>query len=284
MMYGMRVAILGAAVSAVLSAQPAQPPQVSPPPPAVWMGQPPSGSYIGVGVVDVESDRAKALNLKEVRGVEITTVEDDSPASKAGLKAGDVVLEYNGQRVEGMEQLLRMVRETPAGREVKFGISRNGKPETVAVTTAKRRSMILMTREGQPMRLEGPVMPRMDVMVPDVPRATMSWRSGMLGVEAETVEGGLAEYFGVKQGVLVRAVGKDTAAEKAGLKPGDVITKVDSKEVTSAREVTMTIRQLREKDKKTFSVTVMREKKEMQMPVTLEEPEHVPPRGRTVRQ
>lgn len=281
-MYGMRVAILGAVVSAVLCAQPAQPPQA--PPPAIWMGQPPSGSYIGVGVVDVESDRAKALNLKEVRGVEITTVEDDSPASKAGLKAGDVVLEYNGQRVEGMEQLLRMVRETPAGREVKFGISRNGKSETVTVTTAKRRSMVLMTREGQPMRLEGPVMPRLDVMVPDMPRATMSWRSGMLGVEAETVEGGLAEYFGVKQGVLVRAVGKDTAAEKAGLKPGDVITKVDSKEVTSAREVTMTIRQLREKDRKTFSVTVMREKKEMQMPVTLDEPEHVPPRGRTVRQ
>lgn len=281
MMYGMRVAILGAAVSALLSAQPAQPPQA--PPPAVWMRQPPSGSYIGVGVVDVESDRAKALHLKEVRGVEITTVEDDSPASKAGLKAGDVVLEYNGQRVEGMEQLLRMVRETPAGREVKFGISRDGKSETVAVTTAKRK-MMLMTREGQPMRLEGPVMPRLEVMVPDVPRATMSWRSGMLGVEAETVEGGLAEYFGVKQGVLVRAVGKDTAAEKAGLKPGDVITKVESREVTSAREVTMAIRQLRDKDQKTFSVTVMREKKEMQMPVTLDEPEHVPPRGRTVRQ
>jgi len=72
-------------------------------------------SFLGVGVTEVNTGRAKALNLKEERGVEISRVQDNSPAEKAGLKVGDVVLEYNGQRVEGIEQFVRLVRETPAG-------------------------------------------------------------------------------------------------------------------------------------------------------------------------
>src|SRR5437868_14262640 len=62
-----------------------------------------TGSYLGVGVVDVTAERAKALNLKEERGVEVTSVVDDGPAAKAGVKEGDVVLEYNGQAVQGTE-------------------------------------------------------------------------------------------------------------------------------------------------------------------------------------
>src|SRR5690242_3687851 len=72
-------------------------------------------AWLGIGVKDVDSETAKKLNLKDVRGVEITNVEPDSPAAKAGIKEGDVVLEYNGQPVEGGEQLSRLVRETPIG-------------------------------------------------------------------------------------------------------------------------------------------------------------------------
>ena len=82
--------------------------------------------YLGVGGQDVTSDRAKALKLKEERGVEVTSVEPDSAAAKAGLKEGDVVLEFNGQKVEGWEQLKRLVHETPIHREVKIGVWRNG--------------------------------------------------------------------------------------------------------------------------------------------------------------
>src|SRR5579864_4276068 len=77
------------------------------------------GSYLGVNLAEIDSARAKELKLKEPSGVEITRVEEASPAEKAGLKPNDVVLEYNGQRVEGMEQFGRLVRETPGGREVK---------------------------------------------------------------------------------------------------------------------------------------------------------------------
>ena len=84
------------------------------------------GSYIGVMMQEVDSERAKALKLGEATGVEITLVEPEGPAEKAGLKVGDVVLRYNGQHVEGKEQFARMVRETPAGRDVKLDISRGG--------------------------------------------------------------------------------------------------------------------------------------------------------------
>src|SRR5215470_668650 len=83
-----------------------------------------STSYLGIGVVDIDTERAKTLNLKEERGVEIKSVTPDSPALKAGLKEGDVVLDFNGQRVEGTEQFQRLVREVPAGRQVRITVWR----------------------------------------------------------------------------------------------------------------------------------------------------------------
>ena len=88
------------------------------------------GSYLGVNLAEIDSNRAKELKLRETTGVEITRVEEGSPAEKAGLKPNDVVLEFNGQHVEGMEQFGRLVRETPGGREVKLVISRNGDSQT----------------------------------------------------------------------------------------------------------------------------------------------------------
>src|SRR5271166_5596536 len=76
--------------------------------------------YIGVMVQEIDSERAKELKLREEYGVEVTRIEPDSPADKAGLKVGDTVQQYNGQRVEGMEEFKRLVSETPAGREVKL--------------------------------------------------------------------------------------------------------------------------------------------------------------------
>src|SRR6266542_4354195 len=85
-----------------------------------------SGNYLGVGAIDIDEERAKALNLKEARGVEIKSVDADSPAAKAGLKEGDVVLDYNGTPVVGFEQFARLVRETPAGRQVRISVWRGG--------------------------------------------------------------------------------------------------------------------------------------------------------------
>src|SRR5260370_21600677 len=95
-------------------------------------------SFLGVGVSEIDSERAKALKLKEERGVEVTEVHDASSAEKAGVKVGDAILEYNGQRVEGLEQFLRFVRETPVGRQVKLLISRNGAAQTLMAAICSR--------------------------------------------------------------------------------------------------------------------------------------------------
>ncbi len=231
------------------------------------------GTYLGVNLCEISSDRARELKLKEAYGVEITRVEDGSPAEKAGLKSGDIVLEYNGQRVEGMEQFGRLVRETPSGREVKLLISRNGATQTVLATLQTRKLKNFPT-----------VMPNFDMpqmRLPDMPQMFTTWRSPVLGVEAESLGSQLAAYFGVKEGVLVRSVARDTAAEKAGIKAGDVITKVDGSAVTTPNELDSAVHAA--SSKKSFPVDLVRDRHETSVTVTIEDhSEYVGPRTRAV--
>lgn len=253
--------------AAIAAAQPAPPPPPEPPDPMHLML---SGStYLGVGVRDIDAERAKALKLKEEYGVEVTAVEADSPASKAGLKPGDAVLEYNGQRIEGTQQFIRFVRETPAGRTVRLTVARDGNPQTLSavIGTRKGRAFTFIAPEVRAFKFEMP-----HIELPDIPKAMMSWRSAMLGVEAESLGGSqLAAFFGVKEGVLVRSVMKGTPAEKAGLRAGDVILKVDGQKVAAPRDITATLRSARAASKKSIPVTLVREKKEMTLHVTMED-------------
>jgi len=228
--------------------------QVSPPPPATparMLAAPVGGSYLGIGIQEITADRAKTLKLTEESGVEITRVGLESPAEKAGLKAGDIVLQYNGTKVEGMEQLSRLVRETPLGREVKLEISRNGTAQTVTVKIGQRPPVAGLPG-GFGYRL------------PDVPQAFMGIRSPMLGVEAEPVDGQLAQYFGVNEGVLVRSVMKGSPAERAGIKAGDVILRVDDAKVATPADISGRLRTARGKP---VPVTLMRDHREMVLAV-----------------
>ncbi|MBZ5676662.1 MAG: PDZ domain-containing protein [Acidobacteriia bacterium] len=211
------------------------------------------GSYLGVGIQEIDSNRAKELKLPEEAGVEVTRIAPDSPAEKAGIKTGDAVMEYNGQRVEGMDQFSRLVRETPAGREVKIGIIRNGAPQTIAVKIVARPAM-----SGQ--LIPAPVQEPLEFRFPDMPQNHMTWRSAMLGIEAEALDGQLAEFFGVKEGVLVRAVTKGLAADKAGIKAGDVIVRVDDAKVATPADISAHLRALRGRP---VSVVVVRDRKEV---------------------
>jgi serine protease Do len=244
-----------------------EPPQPPPPPPPerviITKG---SGSFLGIGVQEIDADRAKALNLREERGVEVTRVEDDSPAAKGGIKTGDVVLEYNGERVEGVEQFMRMVRETPPGREVKLSMARNGNPQQLTMKTGSRKTW-MTSRYGDSVDIPRIEIP--EINIPDVPRAVMSWRSSVAGIEAESLDSQLAEYFGVKEGVLVRSVVRGSAAEKSGLRAGDVIVKVDDTRISSPREISTTIRANR--SKKTLPVQVVRDKRELTLQLSVEE-------------
>lgn len=244
------------ALSWRVSGQTAVPPQ-PPVPPSISsrvITMTPSGSYLGIGIQEITVERAKALKLRDEAGVEVTHVAPESPADKAGLKEGDVVLQYNGMKVEGLEQISRLVRETPVGREVKLDIFRNGAPLTV------------MARVG-----EHPAIPGMpdgfSFHMPDVPRTIQGLRSPMLGVEAESIEGQLAQFFGVSEGVLVRTVMKGSPAEKAGVKAGDVIVRVDEAKVTTPPEISA---RLRAAHGKPVPVAIMRDHKEMSLTVDAE--------------
>jgi len=238
------------------------------------------GSYLGIGVAEIDAERAKALNLKEVRGVEVKSVDHDSPAAKAGLKESDVVLEYNGERIEGTEQFVRLVHETPVDRQVKLLVWRNGGTQTLTATIGHRKEQFsFRTGDGDDgdLTVEIPPMPPMppmpeippmpDVRLPDI-HVYGSMRTGMLGIECEALGSQLATFFGVKEGVLVRSVVKDSTADKAGMRAGDVIVKVDGEAVSSAHEISSLVRAAR--SKRTFPVVVVRDKKEVTLSVTIE--------------
>ena len=199
------------------------------------------GSFLGVGIQETPA------------GVEVTRIAPDSPAEKAGIKTGDVVTQYNGQRVDGMDQFSRMVRDTPAGRDAKIGIVRNGAPQTITAKIVARPAI-----SGQ--LIPAPVQNPFELRFPDMPQSRMTWRSTILGIEAEALDGQLAEFFGVNEGVLVRTVTPGAAADKAGIKAGDVIVRVDDAKVATPADISAHLRALRGRP---VSVVVVRDRKEI---------------------
>lgn len=181
---------------------------------------------------------------------------------------------------------MRLVHETPPGHQAKLLINRNGATRTLVATLGDRKEMgEEMRKLGEEMgRQFGPDSPfqrdmkkmqdemgRMHFEMPDVPQGPMGWESEVLGVETEPVSSQLAEFFGVKEGVLVRSVAKDSPAEKAGIRAGDVITRAGGAEVSRPGELS---RRLREAERGTaVPLTLVRNKKQMTVNVT---PEHGP--------
>ena len=249
----------------IILAAPAWLPAQGPPSPVRPL---PGGSYLGIGIQEISAERSKTLKLPPEAAVEITRVGTGSPADQAGLKTGDVVLQYNGARVEGIEQFSRMVRETPVGRDVRLEILRSGAPQTITAKIGQH-----------PGPQEFPFPDGFGLPLPDGPRIFEGWRSPMLGVEAEPLDGQLAQYFGVTQGVLVRSVMKGSAAEKAGIKAGDVLLRVDDSKVTSPADISGRLRAL---GGKSVPVTLMRDHKELTVTVAVENAVDKQPRRRGI--
>jgi serine protease Do len=226
-------------------------------------------SYLGVDVRDITSDRVSALKLKEERGVEITMVDQDAPAGKAGLKQHDVILDYNGAKVESEEQFRRLIRETPPGRTVTLGISRDGNPMTVSAQIGDRGKLSseLFKGDKNSAIFIGPQVQMPDFNVPlDVQVLTYS---PSLGIQAENLSQQLGEYFGVKngEGILVKSVEKGSAAEKAGMKAGDVITHADNEKVSDRTDLRRILLSHRDGGKVTLGI--IRDKHEQNLVIEL---------------
>jgi serine protease Do len=232
-------------------------------------------SYLGVDTRNLTQDRLSALKLKDDNGVEVTMVDQDAPAGKAGIKEHDVIVSVNGSAVQSVEQLRRMIREIPSGRTVTLGLMRDGQPVTLKAQLADRKTAFAIAPDVKikPFKFE---MPNMQVMQDmDIPASVVvvhsSARSGLM---VENLTPQLGTYFGAKdgQGILVRSVEKGSLAEKSGFRAGDVIVKVNNEAISDTGDFTHTLRMKRDDAKATtISVGIIRDRKEQTLTLTLPE-------------
>jgi C-terminal processing protease CtpA/Prc len=241
-------------------------------------------SWLGVELHEVNGDTAKELKLPAERGVVLSSIVPDSPAAKAGLKENDVVTEINGQRVEGAAQFRRMIREIPAARTAQLTVWRDGHAQTVTVALGKaeerRHSFKVLTpRPGAAgeFAFSMPEIPMIPPMEWDGSRFLMGG-SPRLGIDAEDLNGQLGTFFGAPdgEGILVREVNPGSAAEKAGVKAGDVITSVNGERVRTVGDLREKLAAKREaKDKnqnQTVKLGVLRNKSDVSVTVELPAP------------
>ena len=229
----------------------------------------PSG-YLGVEITDVDADKAQALKLKEVRGAVITLIDHDAPAGQIGLKVNDVVLGINGQNVTSADQLRRMLREIPAGRNVSLEISRDGNIQTLGVQLVDRKALdhdvwgrIANDVSGVGVVEPAPTMGVMgggDAPIPPSGFHISLFTSTLnVGALVEPLTSQMAEYFGVQGGLMVKQIRKKSEAAAAGFKAFDVILKVGADSILTSADWD---RALRSNQGKPVQVTILRDKKQ----------------------
>ena len=250
-------------------------------------------SELGVTLRDLDQAAAREHKLATAEGALVQQVRGGSPAEKAGIKAGDVISEFDGERVRSVRQLQRLIGDTPAGRSIRLTVVRDGKKIELSATLARASGEIGGLSE--PFDLEG-LNRDLRESTRDLPRnfrfyfddrglrspglredpQQFEWSvpqprppllggpaAGRLGAVVQDLTPQLGKFFGAKEGVLVVTVNPDTPAARAGLEAGDVVTSVDGKAVTDAGSL---VRMLRDQaDGEEVALGVLRDHK----PVTL---------------
>lgn len=228
-----------------------------------------SQGWLGVTLMDVTSDKVRDMKLPGEYGAIVTEVEADSPAAKAGLEKNDVIVEFAGEQVRSVAHLRRLLRETPPQRTISIQFIRAGQ--------TRNSEVVLRARQGAP--FEGVIAP--SIRIPPIPpiripELNFNFMSApRLGISADNLTPQLAEYFGVKQGkgVLVREVMSGSAAEKAGLKAGDCIVRLESTEVGSVDDLRRALATLAEEHpegKRQVNLTIVRDRHEQTVKAELE--------------
>ena len=221
------------------------------------------GSRIGMSIRDFNEDELKTG--KSTAGVVIEDVEADSPAQKAGFKAGDVVVEFDGDRVRSTRQFIRLVQETPSGRLVGAVVTRDGQRVTLSVQPRSGGSSKFW--EGSSDSLMAVPVPKTrplvalkgNVFTPNF--EGLLGGAGQLGIAVDELSPQLSEYFGVKEGVLVTTVRENSNAGKAGVKAGDVITSLNGGTVATAADLRRRAQRMEGGDE--FTLAIVRDRKPM---------------------
>jgi len=235
--------------------------------------------YLGVEIADVSPAKAQTLKLKEARGALVTLIDHDAPAAQAGIVVNDVILGFNGQKVQNAEQFLQMLHRAAPGRKVSIEISRDGNIQTLAVQLTDRRELDheVWMRIGD----GGDVFP---------PAAGMGILSGggnspisggfhlpffgktlNVGALVEPLTAQMAEYLGVASGLMVKQVARKSEAALSGLRAFDVILKIGSETVTN---VAGWDRALRANQGKPVQVTILRDRRQQVLTLQVDSKHH----------
>lgn len=245
--------------------------------PTVFMTDEAGGgaSYLGVDTRNISPDMVGPLHLKEESGVEVTMVDQDAPAGKAGLKEHDVILSINDEKIESEEQLRRVIHEIPAGRTVTIGISRNGQPMTLKAQLGERDMDHNFNFNFNTPVVNVPAIHIPPINMPeiDIPTVVVIHSPRSSGIMVENLTPQLGEFFGVKSGngVLIRTVEKGSRADQAGFRAGDVIVRVNGSAVNDCSDFS---RLLRDRRGAKASVVVIRDHHEQTLTLSLPEPRH----------
>ena len=230
------------------------------------------GTFLGVHAEDVSKENMGQYNQSQVRGVGVIEVVKGSPAERAGLKKGDVILRFDNDAVTSTRKLNRLVSESSPDQTARLTISRGGAEQEVAVTLGKRNEnaeawSMLVPPSG---RFEFKDFPKMEQFKlgpnGDGNFAFAFGNNRRIGVGTQTLTKQLAEFFGVSEGsVLITSVNDDSPAAKAGLKAGDVFTAIDGEKLTSAGDLA---RGISKKEEGEVTLTVVRNNNQRTVKVT----------------
>ncbi len=222
------------------------------------------GGWLGVEIQDLTDELREVLDIDEdVEGVLVAGVVEGGPADKAGIERGDVVVRVSTKSVDDVSELSSAIAKRKPGEEVTISLVRDGRKLQRKVVLGKReikKSKDVEIRMPEPMP------------VPDVPalrQFKLEFSRGYLGVNVLNLTPELGSYFGTDTGVLVTEVNEGSAAEDAGIKPGDVIKKVEGEPVEDREDLVSILQEKEEGDEITLSI--LRKGKEMSLTATLEE-------------
>ena len=181
--------------------------------------------WLGVFIQEVTSDIAETLGLEGSGGALVSSVNENSPADIAGLEPGDVILSFDGKKIERMRDLPRIVAETDIGTTVVVEIFRGGRLSTVEVTLGELEKAELVGLVGE--------QPEGDAQTLD-----------RLGFTVDDLDGELAAELGLDDtltGVVVTEVAADSPAMEKGVEPGDIIRRFGQRRVDSAADLAASV-------------------------------------------
>lgn len=224
-------------------------------------------SYMGVEVKEVTRENYSKMGLSEVRGVGLVRVLRGSPAETAGLKVGDVIIGFNGHILTSRRQFTRLISEVAPDHKANLTVLRGGNEMAVPITIGKRPAPQLFEGNSEPPKMDLPKGENPKVQKVTIPdgkgKRQEIWQFSSrrsIGVGVAPLTKQLAGYFGIKdgKGLLVNRVGKGGPADKAGIRAGDVIVKVDNRKVRANSDL---IRGIYEKKEGEIKLTIIRKKK-----------------------